>query len=197
MQQLTCKIDLPFSFYYLFLSFVLLELKPFVLKETVLGENYEKVPKIMKRVKSSETISPFSCCPLAFLWTLPMRCQETPWGDAAKTNKARSCKIMIEGVFSYIFFLWSKVNMARCQSTASWRCLLSTKKKKTLPGDLALKNGGILGEFSVISLFQETQHENPPNGTNSEQNLAQNSRLRFRKARGTFVLQPVWPCDPP
>ena len=37
--QLTCKIDLPFSFfYYLFFSFVLLELKPFVLKGTVLGE---------------------------------------------------------------------------------------------------------------------------------------------------------------
>ena len=47
MQQLTCKIDLPFSFYYLFFSFVLLELKPFVLKGKVRGEkfmkNYEKV----------------------------------------------------------------------------------------------------------------------------------------------------------
>ena len=38
VQQLTCKIDLPFSFYYLFFSFVLLELKPFVLKGKVLGE---------------------------------------------------------------------------------------------------------------------------------------------------------------
>ena len=38
VQQLTCKIDLPFSFYYLFFSFVLLELKPFVLKGNVLGE---------------------------------------------------------------------------------------------------------------------------------------------------------------
>ena len=38
VQQLTCKINLPFSFYYLFLSFVLLELKPFVLKGKVLGE---------------------------------------------------------------------------------------------------------------------------------------------------------------
>ena len=28
VQQQTCKIDLPFSFYYLFFSFVLLELKP-------------------------------------------------------------------------------------------------------------------------------------------------------------------------
>ena len=40
VQQLTCKIDLPFSFYYLFFSFVLLELKPFVLKGKVLGEKF-------------------------------------------------------------------------------------------------------------------------------------------------------------
>ena len=38
MQQLTCKIDLSNSFYCLFFSFVLLELKPFVLKGEVLGE---------------------------------------------------------------------------------------------------------------------------------------------------------------
>ena len=38
VQQLTCKIDLPFSFYFLFFSCVLLELKPFVLKGKVLGE---------------------------------------------------------------------------------------------------------------------------------------------------------------
>ena len=56
MQQLTCKIDLPFSFYYLFFSFVLLELKPLVLKGKVPGKKLsksvkkcEKVPKIMKR----------------------------------------------------------------------------------------------------------------------------------------------------
>ena len=48
MQQLTCKIDLSNSFYYLFFSFVLLELKPFVLKGKVPGKNYEKVPKIVK-----------------------------------------------------------------------------------------------------------------------------------------------------
>ena len=53
MQQLTCKIDLPFSFYYFFFSFVLLELKPFVLKGKVLGEKimkkYQKVPKSAKK----------------------------------------------------------------------------------------------------------------------------------------------------
>ena len=56
MQQLTCKIDLSNSFYYLFFSFVLLELKPFVLKGKSRGKNYkksvkncEKVRKIMKR----------------------------------------------------------------------------------------------------------------------------------------------------
>ena len=43
MQQLTRNIDLSSSFYYLFFSFVLLELKPFVLKGKVLGENSEKV----------------------------------------------------------------------------------------------------------------------------------------------------------
>ena len=48
MQQLTCKIDLSNLFYYLFFSFVLLELKPIVLKGKVLGE------KIMKNVKKCE-----------------------------------------------------------------------------------------------------------------------------------------------
>ena len=38
MQQLTCNIDLSCSFYYLFFSFVLLELKPFILKGKVLEE---------------------------------------------------------------------------------------------------------------------------------------------------------------
>ena len=40
VQQRTCKIDLPSSFYYLFFSFVLIELKPFVLKGKVLGEKF-------------------------------------------------------------------------------------------------------------------------------------------------------------
>ena len=40
MQQLTCNIDLSSSFYSLFFSFVLIELKPFVLKGKVLGENF-------------------------------------------------------------------------------------------------------------------------------------------------------------
>ena len=38
VQQLTCNIDLSNSFYFLFFSFVLIELKPFVLKGKVLGE---------------------------------------------------------------------------------------------------------------------------------------------------------------
>ena len=40
VQQLTCNIDLSNSFYYLFFSFVLIELKPFVLKGKVLGEKF-------------------------------------------------------------------------------------------------------------------------------------------------------------
>ena len=43
MQQLTCNIDLSSSFYYIFFSFVLIELKPFVLKGKVLGKNSENV----------------------------------------------------------------------------------------------------------------------------------------------------------
>ena len=50
MQQLTCKIDLSKSFYYLFFSFVLLELKPFVLKGKVLGE------KVLKSAKKCEKL---------------------------------------------------------------------------------------------------------------------------------------------
>ena len=49
MQQLTCNIDLSYYSYYLFFSFVLLELKPFVLKEKVLGE-------IMKKCENCEKI---------------------------------------------------------------------------------------------------------------------------------------------
>ena len=60
MQQLTCNIDLSNYFYYLFFSFVLIELKPFVLKGKVLGE------KILKKCENYETILPFSCCPFSF-----------------------------------------------------------------------------------------------------------------------------------
>ena len=38
VQQLTCNIDVSSSFYYLFFSFVLIELKPFVLKGKGLGD---------------------------------------------------------------------------------------------------------------------------------------------------------------
>ena len=65
MQQLTCNIDLSRSFYYLFFSFVLIELKPFVLKGKVLGGKIlKKCEKVRKSAKNSETILPFSCCPL-------------------------------------------------------------------------------------------------------------------------------------
>ena len=43
VQQLTCKIDLSNFFYYHFFSFVLLELKPFVLSGKSWGNNSEKV----------------------------------------------------------------------------------------------------------------------------------------------------------
>ena len=67
VQQLTCNIDLSNYFYYLFFSFVLIELKPFVLKGKVLGEKFwKKCEKVRKIVKNYETILPFSCCPLVF-----------------------------------------------------------------------------------------------------------------------------------
>ena len=68
VQQLTCNIDLSSSFYYVFFSLVLIELKPFALKGKVLGKNSQKMWKIMKKCENYETILPFSCCPLLFLW---------------------------------------------------------------------------------------------------------------------------------
>ena len=50
MQQLTCNIDLSRPFYFLFFPFVLLELKPFVLKGRGPGG------KIMKSVKNCEKV---------------------------------------------------------------------------------------------------------------------------------------------
>ena len=70
MQQLTCNIDLSNYFYYLFFSFVLIELKPFVLKGKPgksWGKSSAKMRKIVKKCENSETILPFSCCPLVFL----------------------------------------------------------------------------------------------------------------------------------
>ena len=59
MQQLTCKIDLSNSFYYLFFSFVLLELKPFVFKWKVLGGKIlKKCQKVRKSVKIMKGFCP-------------------------------------------------------------------------------------------------------------------------------------------
>ena len=67
-KNLKKKIRWSCSFYYLFFSFLLIEQRLFVLKRKVLGE---KCWKVLKSVKNSETILPFSCCPLSFLWALP------------------------------------------------------------------------------------------------------------------------------
>ena len=65
VQQLTCNIDLSSSFYYFFFSFVLIELKPFVLKGKGLGGKIlKKCEKVRKGVRNYETILPFSCRPL-------------------------------------------------------------------------------------------------------------------------------------
>ena len=68
VQLLTCNIDLSCSFYYLFFSFVLIELEPFALKRKVLGGKVlkkceKKCGKVWKFL-----ILPFSCCPLVFPW---------------------------------------------------------------------------------------------------------------------------------
>ena len=58
MQQLTCNIDLSCYFYYLLFSFVLIELRPFVLKGKVMGETFRK--KKSEKCENYEAISPFS-----------------------------------------------------------------------------------------------------------------------------------------
>ena len=69
MQQLTCKINLPFSFYYLFFSFILLELKPFVLKGKVLGEKlWKSVKKCRKVWKILKRFCPLVVALLYFPW---------------------------------------------------------------------------------------------------------------------------------
>ena len=50
VQQLTCNIDFSCSFYFFVFSFVLLELKPFVLKGKVLGQKLWKSVKNCKEV---------------------------------------------------------------------------------------------------------------------------------------------------
>ena len=55
MQQPTCNIDFSRSFYHIFFSFVLIDLKPFVLKEKVLGEKCEKVWKSAEKKKAYTT----------------------------------------------------------------------------------------------------------------------------------------------
>ena len=58
MQQLTCNIDLSSSLINIFFSFVLLELKPFVLRGKSWGKNSEKVRKSVKNVKNYERFRP-------------------------------------------------------------------------------------------------------------------------------------------
>ena len=79
VQQRTCKIDLPNSFYYLFFSFVLLELKPFVYKWKVLGEKFWKsAKKCEKKCENYETTLPFSFCPLVFPWNIAVFPRKQP-----------------------------------------------------------------------------------------------------------------------
>ena len=58
VQQQTWNMDLSCSFYYLFFSFVLLELKHFVLKVKVLGEKSWRSVKIDKKCENYERFCP-------------------------------------------------------------------------------------------------------------------------------------------
>ena len=91
VQQVTCNIDLSSSFYYLFLSFVLIELKPFVYKWKVLGKKFWKSAK---KCENYETILPFSCCPLVFHWAL----SGTFWGGGAQKGagfRKEKCEVRL------------------------------------------------------------------------------------------------------
>ena len=67
MQQLTCNIDLSCSLYYIFFSFVLIELKPLCFeRESLGGKILKKCEEVRKMLKNSETILRFSCCPILF-----------------------------------------------------------------------------------------------------------------------------------
>ena len=82
VQQLTCNIDLSSSFYYLFFSFVLIELKPFVLKGKVLGEKFCKSVKKCER-KCEELWNDFALKLLPFI-VFPWICRRNPKGDGRK-----------------------------------------------------------------------------------------------------------------
>ena len=72
VQQLTCNVDLSSSFFLSFLLFSSLWAKALCFEGEVLGEKFwksvKKCEKVRKSVKYYETILPFSCCPLVFLW---------------------------------------------------------------------------------------------------------------------------------
>ena len=69
VQQLTCKIDSSNSFYYLFLLFYYPWAKTLCFEgESPGGKILKKCQKVLKSAKNYETVLPFSCCPLVFLW---------------------------------------------------------------------------------------------------------------------------------
>ena len=87
VQQLTCNIDLSRSFYYLFFSFVLIELKPFVLKGKVLGKNSEKVWESAKRCEKVWNDFALWLLPFSFSLSKTPSIEEPP---EPKTGTART-----------------------------------------------------------------------------------------------------------
>ena len=69
-KRATTNVQNRFALFFLlsFLLFCSPWAKTLCFEGLVLGANYEKVRKIMKKCENYETILPFSCCPLVFLW---------------------------------------------------------------------------------------------------------------------------------
>ena len=111
MQQLTRNMDLSCSFYYLFFSFVLLELNPLIWRGKSWGRNSE----MWKIVKNSKTILPFSCCPLIVLWILGGSQRggfQTAFGCgifaySSKLPAYSGAFLLIIDIFSFFTYSWS------------------------------------------------------------------------------------------
>ena len=188
VQQQTCNIDLPSSFYYLFFSFVLLELKPFVFKWKVLGEKFWKGAKSVKKCENYERILPFRCCPLVF-FPESLKVRQGTFGALKK------CQEQLEK--------WSKLSTPRGRHLKNAMVLdffnfAPSPEKfcgfffRTCLGILHWKTAGIFGELFLVSVSHEMKHKNSSknSGRNSEQSLGQNSGQIFQYGAKYYTRPP-------
>ena len=121
MHQLTCNIDLSNHFRCVFFSFVLIELKPFVLKGKVLGKKiWKSVTKCEKSAKNSETILPFSCCPVVFPWRV-VGCFSFPEFWPKKITSCDGCFLLSLADFLY------NISRLRVVPEHCWLCRLVSR----------------------------------------------------------------------